>query len=134
VIFIQHDGFAEEGLAPGSPGWQIHPALIREESDLVIRKTACDAFYRTALAETIKKLGAKQFIATGYATEFCVDTTVRRAASEGFDVVVVSDAHTTKDRPTMAAKEIIAHHNSTLGNLEQPDNPLRLRAASEIEF
>ena len=134
VLFVQHDGSPGEGLEPGSPGWQLHPLLIQEKSDLFIRKIACDSFYRSTLAETLKMLGANQILATGYATEFCVDTTVRRAASEGFDVIVVSDAHTTKDRPALAAKDIIAHHNWTLSNLVQPDNPVRVMAEGEIVF
>src|SRR5262245_38104601 len=54
VIFVQQDGLPGGGLEPNSPDWQLHPLLIREESDLVIRKIACDAFYRSALAETLE--------------------------------------------------------------------------------
>ena len=133
VIFIQHDG-AAEGLEPGSPGWQLDPALVREPTDLVIRKTACDAFYRSALGETLARAGVRAVVVTGYATEFCVETTVRRAASEGFDVVLVSDAHTTCDRPVLPARQVIAHHNWVLANLVQPDNPVQVRPAREVEF
>jgi nicotinamidase-related amidase len=134
VIFIQHDGLADDGLEPGAPGWRLHPLLVRTPADIVVRKTACDAFYRSALAETLARAGVREIVITGFATEFCVETTVRRAASEGFDVVLVSDAHTTGDRPVLPAWQIIAHHNWVLANLVQPDNPVQVRPASEVEF
>jgi nicotinamidase-related amidase len=134
VIFIQHDGTAEEGLEPGSPGWQLHRNLLREPTDLVVRKTACDAFYRSTLIDALGRAGVREIVATGFATEFCVETTVRRAASEGFDVVLVSDGHTTSDRPVFPAWQVIAHHNWVLANLVQPDNPVRVRPAREVEF
>jgi nicotinamidase-related amidase len=134
VIFIQHDGTVKDGLEPGSSDWQLHPELERKESDLVIRKTACDSFYGTRLLETLKGLSAREIIVCGYATEFCVETTVRRAASERFDVILASDAHTTKDRPILSAKEIIAHHNWVLANLIQPDNSIRVLTCNQVKF
>ena len=63
----------------------------------MIGKTASDSFYRTSLEDELRRLGTTQLIVTGMQTEFCVDTTCRRALSLGFDVTLVSDAHTTKD-------------------------------------
>jgi len=134
VIFVQHSGTAEDGLEPGSPGWQLHRELKRDAGDIVIQKTACDAFYGTQLGETLKRVAARKIIACGYATEFCVETTVRRAASEKFDVILASDAHTTKDRPILSARQIIAHHNWTLTNLIQPDNPICVLPTGHIAF
>lgn len=134
VIFVQHDGTVAERFAPGSPAWQLHPKLDRRANDFVVRKTACDSFYRSELANVLSQCRARKIVATGYATEFCYETTVRRAASEGFDVVVVSDAHTTKDRPVLKAEQIIAHHNWVLANLIQPEHPLRVQTAGEVTF
>ncbi|MNL42777.1 Isochorismatase family protein [compost metagenome] len=50
----------------------------------------------------------------GYATEFCVDTTVRRAAGLGMPVTLAADAHTTHDKPHASGARIRAHHNATL--------------------
>ena len=58
----------------------------------------------------------------GFATEFCVDTTVRAAASRGMDIVVLSDAHTTSNRPHLDAESIIAHHNWVWSNMAVPAN------------
>ena len=49
--------------------------------------------------------------ATGSATDFCVDTTVRAAASRDYEVALIADGHTTRDRPHLEAAAIIQHHN-----------------------
>jgi len=50
-------------------------------------------------------------------TEFCVDTTTRRALALGLPVVLVSDAHTSAGNAALLAKQVIAHHNATLTNI-----------------
>ncbi|MNE87205.1 Isochorismatase family protein [compost metagenome] len=52
-----------------------------------------------------------RLLISGCATDFCVDTTLRSAASKGFDVTVLTDAHTTADRPHLNAEQIIEHHH-----------------------
>ena len=52
--------------------------------------------------------------------------------SEGFDVTLVADGHTTEDTPTLPAAQIIEHHNRTLGNLAHPDHPITVRPRAEI--
>lgn len=75
VIFIQHDGSVEDGHAPLSAGWKILADLVKENSDIIVRKTICDAFYETDLKEILDALGPERLIITGCATDFCVDTT-----------------------------------------------------------
>jgi nicotinamidase-related amidase len=72
--------------------------LDREPGDPVVRKTACDAFYISGLADLLAQYRANALILTGCATDFCVDTTVRSAAVRNFDIYVASDGHTTADR------------------------------------
>jgi len=109
VIFIQHED--DGGLKRDTQGWEILPILERTDTDLLVRKQACDSFYETELADLLEQHGARQLIITGCATDFCVDTTIRAAASRNYEVVVVKDGHTTKDRPHLDAKSIITHHN-----------------------
>ncbi len=109
VIFVQHEDHG--GLKPGTEGWEILPALERTKPDLLVHKQACDSFYETDLSDLLEKHGVRQLIVVGCATDFCVDTTVRAAASRNYEVVVVADAHTTKDRQHLDAEAIINHHN-----------------------
>ncbi len=74
VIFIQHDSAIGTTVEPFSAGWQLHPDLHRRDGDLVIRKTASDAFHETQLRSSLEKLQIKRLLVTGYATELCVDT------------------------------------------------------------
>lgn len=132
IIFVQHDGPEGDVLAPDTPGWQLLPTLERTDQDLIIRKTACDAFYDTVLADRLAELQVRTLIVTGCATDFCVDTTVRAAASRAFDVLVVADGHTTADRPHLPAVAIIAHHNWMWQHLILPEHPVQVVAAAQF--
>ena len=134
VLFIQHDGPNGDPLEPGTWGWEILGTLDRSENDPVIRKTACDAFLGTGLADTLSRLKATTLVITGCATDFCVDTTLRSATSRGFDVLVPTDCHTTADRPHLDAETIIAHHNFMWENLILPGDPVKALPAGDIEL
>jgi nicotinamidase-related amidase len=99
---------------------------------LVLKKEACDAFYETGLSDLLEEHQVQQLIITGCATEFCVDTTIRAAASRNYDVVVVQDGHTTKDRPHLDAESIIRHHNWTWENLILPRRVVRVLPATRV--
>jgi nicotinamidase-related amidase len=111
VIWIQHCGPAGTPLAPGQPAWQFLPELQRNDADTVVRKTLNDAFAGSDLQTTLQRLGVDRLLIAGWATDFCVDATVRSAVSHNYDVVAVSDAHTLADRPHLDAASVIRHHN-----------------------
>ena len=113
VLFIQHET-AREPLLYNSEGWNLHQGLAVLDEDLKIRKTTPDSFLRTNLEDTLKSKGIKNLIICGFASEFCVDTTVRRAAALGYTVSLVADAHTTHDKAHATALQIREHHNCTL--------------------
>ena len=110
VVYIQHTD-AAEGLARDSEDWQILPTLRVAATHERVEKTGCDAFMETRLEALLRTRGVGEVVIAGCATDFCVDTTVRSAAAHGFGVTVVSDAHTTRDRPHLDAPTIIRHHN-----------------------
>lgn len=130
VIFIQHED--KRGFAPGTKGWEILPTLDRNDTDLLVGKQACDAFYLTRLPDLLKKHGVVQLIMTGCATDFCVDTTIRAAASRDYEVMVASDAHTTRDRPHLDAESIIDHHNWMWENLILPESEVKVLPTANI--
>jgi nicotinamidase-related amidase len=130
VIFIQHED--DGSLTPGSEGWEILPSLERVDTDLLLRKQACDSFYETELPDVLEKHGAQEIIITGCATDFCVDTTIRAAASRNYEVVVVKDGHTTKDRSHLDAKSNIVHHNWMWENLILPRNEVKVLPVSSV--
>src|SRR5262249_58362265 len=92
-------------------GWSFLPQLRRHEDDVVIEKTLNDPFARTPLQETLERIAPDRVIVTGWATDSCVDSTVRSAISNDYHVVVVSDGHTVSDRPHLDAATVILHHH-----------------------
>ncbi|MBB1319938.1 cysteine hydrolase [Shewanella sp. SR43-4] len=113
VIYIQHEQ-AESIMEYESKGWQLQGDLVIKESDIVVRKTTPDSFLRTNLESVLKRNKVEHLIVVGYASEFCVDTTVRRAASLGYSIELVSDAHTTHNKEHASGEAIRMHHNCTL--------------------
>lgn len=132
IIFVQHDDAKGGNLEPGSPGWELLPALERLPEDIIIRKTACDAFYKTELADVLAYRQVRELAVVGCATDFCVDTTIRAAASRAYDVTVVADGHTTADRSHLSAAAIIEHHNWMWRNLMMPGHPVRVMTAADL--
>ncbi|MCL6263994.1 cysteine hydrolase family protein [Craterilacuibacter sp. RT1T] len=132
VLFVQHDGPADSPLAPGSDTWQLHGALAREASDTIIHKTAADAFCQTSLKATLDALAVDALWIAGYASDFCVDSTVRSAAMQGYAVTVIADAHAGKDRPHIGGDALIEHCNWVWANLDVPGAPLRVLPLAEL--
>lgn len=129
IIFVQHNGPEGAPHAPGEPGWELHSALDRQPNELVIQKTMPDSFYETDLQEKLTELGIQKLVLAGIQTEYCVDTTCRRASSEGYEVTLVQDAHGTWNNEHITAEQIIAHHNHVLG-----DWFATLKATAKVEF
>lgn len=130
VIFIQHE---QDDVRCNAYGWQIHDKLTRHESNHYINKTACDSFESTNLLALLHNEACTTLSICGLATEFCVDTTLHSALSHGFNVIALSDAHTTADRSHLNAESIINHHNWVWANLALPAQR-KLQVISTIDY
>ncbi|WP_027251557.1 cysteine hydrolase family protein [Photobacterium halotolerans] len=131
VIFVQHEEPDTE-IAYQSEGWQLHTDLITAEGDVLVRKTTPDAFHDTVLKATLDRLEIEQLVVCGYATDFCVDTTTRRAAGLGYEIELVSDAHTTHDKPYASGELIRQHHTFVLSAAES--FPTKIKAVTTAEL
>ena len=131
VVFVQHDGKGEDGFVPFTPGWAILSAMERDARDLAVRKSLNDAFFATSLEAQLRELGARRVIVCGWATDFCVDASVRSAAALGFEVVVAADCHTLAARAHLSARAVIEHHHWIWANLICP-SAVRIIPAAEI--
>ncbi len=114
VLFVQHDGPKGHPLEAETSAWAIHPSILPLSREAVIRKKASDSFFETGLAEELQGNEIGHLIIVGGMTEYCVDTTCRRAVTLGYDVTLVADAHLTRDTPVLTSSQIIAHHNLLL--------------------
>jgi nicotinamidase-related amidase len=134
IIYVQHDGEPGHPLEVGTGGWEIHPDIKPRDGDLIVRKRASDSFFETTLQTELEARGIKHIVVAGCMTEYCVDTTSRRAISLGYDVTLVSDAHTTIDSKLLSAAQIIAHHNALLDGFDAGAHAITVQPADEVIF
>lgn len=132
VVFIQHDGTKENFLIHGSQDWEVLPDLIRDKRDKWIEKTANDAFYETGLNDYLKGNRISTLYITGCATDFCVNATLHSALVKDYHIVVVKDAHTTADRPTLKAEAVIGFHNWLWENLTPTRGRIVVKTTEDI--
>lgn len=134
VLFMQHDGPKGHRVEKGTDGWKIHPAVKPAEGETVLNKEASDSFFHTFLQQELKQYGVSEIVISGCMTQYCVDTTCRRAVTLGFDVTLVSDAHTTADEGGLTAQQIIKHHNTLLNGFDAGGHEVSVKKSSEITF
>jgi len=132
VIFIQHDGTKENCYLPNTKEWEILPELNIEKGDLVVSKTANDAFYNTSLQTALTAYDITELFITGCATDFCVDATVKSALTKDYNLTIVGDAHTTADRPFLTAKMAIKHYNWLWADMTATKFKIKVIPASKI--
>lgn len=133
VICIQHEE-AQGSLQHGSPGWALDSRLAVPATAMRLRKTTPDSFHLTDLRAVLEELGIKHVIVCGLQSDYCVDTTVRRALALGFPVTLVADGHSTVDNSVLKAPQISAHHNAALSSMSSFGPRVTLQSAKEISF
>ena len=126
VVYVQHN---DEEFVEGGPAWPIHPSIAPIAGDVVVQKRTPDSFHETNLGDVLEKMGIRKLVVGGLQTEYCVDTTCRRAYSLGYDVTLVEDGHSTWDNKYITAQQVIAHHNNTLNGWA-----VRLKSADNVQF
>jgi nicotinamidase-related amidase len=133
VVVIQHE---EPGspMAHGAAGWRLDPDLQVQPGDTYIRKTTPDSFHNTDLLAVLQARGIKQLVVCGLQSEFCVDSTLRRALALGFPVTLVADGHSTMDNSVLSAAQIVAHQNDTLSKMDSFGPRVRVVPASDVQF
>ena len=117
VAFIQNDGGEIDPDFPGTPGWALHPELLPVGSEKVYRKTTTDSFHETGLLEDLHAAGVTDLVIAGMQSNYCIDATTRRAVTEGFNVTLVSDAHSTFSFTEEPAAAISVRINQELAHI-----------------
>ena len=133
VVLIQH----EEDRGPlqfDTDDWQLAEGLVTSPGDLRIRKTTPDSFLRTDLIQRLQEREISRLVICGLQSDFCVDTTTRRALALGYEVVLVADAHSTVDNGVLSAAQITAHHNTTLANMTSFGKRVVVVPAADVQI
>lgn len=134
VIIVQHNDQGDHRLAKGQPGWELRPEIAPLPGEALVHKTACDSFYETDLEAQLQKRGITHLVICGCMTQYCVDTTTRRAVTMGYDVTLLGDGHMTGDRGALTCDQIIAHHNTLLDGFDAGKCVVTVKKAADVGF
>ncbi|MBB2943562.1 nicotinamidase-related amidase [Actinoplanes lutulentus] len=111
VIWVQH---SDDGLTRDSEAWQYVPELKRRDDEPLIHKNYGDSFEATDLEEQLAERKVGRLVVTGAQTDACIRSTLHGGFVRGYDVTLVTDAHTTEDLSAYGApapEQVIAHTN-----------------------
>ena len=138
VVYVRHDSAPDaDDLSAGSEGWQIHPAVAPRADETIVEKRWGDAFAATDMDEQLRRLGVGHLYLTGCETDACVRSTHVGALAHGYDVTLITDAHslgTDRPGPTLDAEQIIAYHNETAPYLAYPGAETRVATSAQVDF
>ena len=136
VVWVQH---ADDNLAHGSAEWQWVPELVPAAGELQIHKHFNSSFEQTALDAELAKLGATHIVLAGAASNWCIRATAYGALERGYDLTLVSDAHTTDsmhadDGSTVEAASIVQELNIAMTWLSYPGRKNSTTTAEAVDF
>jgi len=135
VIWVQH---SDEELVIDSDAWQIVPELVPLEGEKIIRKIFRSSFEHTDLEDVLSTLEVGHLFICGAQTNNCVRHTIHAALEGGYDVTLVSDAHTASDYEwrghKVVAKDVINEQNDNLSGYKLPGRSAHVTKSSAITF
>ena len=133
VIYIQHDGTGTGEFEKNATEWELLTSLDYKPNDILIDKYANDVFYNSKLQSKLLELKSTELFITGCATDFCVESTIQSALTKDYTITVVSDGHTTGERPHLTAKKVIEHYNWVWQNMLPTKGKINVKSYEEIK-
>ena len=134
VVWGQH---SDDGLVAGSEAWQLVPELERRGQEPLVAKHYGDSFEATDLEQHLAGLAVGRVVVAGAQTDACVRSTLHGAFVRGYDVTLVTDAHTTEDLTQWGApppEAVIAHTNLYWSFQSAPGRTASTAATDEVDF
>ena len=134
VVWVQHNS---EQLAQGRDPWQYVPELKQDESEAVVQKRFGDSFEDTDLEDVLAAAGIGHLVVAGAQSDACIRSTIHGAFTRGYDVTLVSDAHTTEDLTEYGAPTpdmVIAHTNLYWAWQSAPGRTATVQATADVTF
>lgn len=92
-----------EALLRGTPGFELVPELETAPGDVILDKTANDAFCHTDLDHILRWRGITHLLFSGCTTDVCVSSTLRQAADRNYQCLLIEDACASGDAYAHAA-------------------------------
>ena len=136
VVWVQHH---DDELKHGTPPWQLVPELVPLEAEVRIDKAFNSAFERTDLLAMLNQKRVSRLFLAGAATNWCIRATAYGALDRGFDVTLISDAHTTEEMTlesgrVVEARAVIDDLNTVMRWVSYPDRRSTVAAAADADF
>ena len=136
VMWVQH---SDQELPKESPAWQWVPELVPAEGDHRVHKQFNSSFEHTSLQRELAALGVSHIVLAGAATNWCVRATAYGALERGYDVTLLSDAHTTETIQvergvTIEAADVVQELNITMQWLAYPGRKSGIAPAEHVNF
>lgn len=136
VIWVQHAG---QELPKESPQWQLVPELVPVEGEPCVHKQFNSAFEQTNLQHELAALGVTHLVLAGAATNWCIRATAYGALERGYDVTLLSDAHTTETMQlehgvTIEAANVVQELNVVMQWLAYPGRKTGTATVEHVNF
>jgi nicotinamidase-related amidase len=134
VIWVRHQN---KDLVKGDDRWQIVAEPNPHANEPMIEKFHGDAFEDTGLESVLAHLGVGRLVVTGAQSDACIRSTIHGAFTRGYDVTLVSDAHTTEDMTAWGAPppgQVIAFTNMYWAYQTAPGRTGDVVKAAELDF
>lgn len=136
IVWVQHH---DQELIRDTPEWQWVPELQPMHGEAQVHKGFNSAFEDTDLLSILDKQGISHIILAGAATNWCIRATAYGALDRGFDVTLLSDAHTTENTETASGRIIEARTfvddlNTSMRWLSYPGRANAVALAAEADF
>jgi nicotinamidase-related amidase len=134
VIWVQH---SSDDLPLDSESWQYVAELQRRDSEPLVHKLYGDSFEDTNLEDLLAERGVARLVVSGAQTDACIRSTLHGGFTRGYDVTLVSDAHTTEDLSQYGAPtpdKVIAHTNLYWEYQEAPGRRGGAVPTAEVDF
>lgn len=135
VIWVQH---SDEELVLESAEWEIVSELSPLSSEPKVRKTFRSSFVETNLEDVLSSLGVSHLYVCGAETNNCVRHTCHTALEMGYDLTLISDAHTTTgfewNGYIVDAARVIDEQNTNYMHYSLPGRTARAVPVTELSF
>ena len=135
IVWIQH---SDEELVLESPDWQLVPELEPFPGESLVRKTFRSSFEETSLEELLSGLGVSHLYVCGAETNNCVRHTSHAALEKGYDLTLLTDAHTTTgfewNGYIVDAARVIDEQNTNFMSYSLPGRQARALSVTELSF
>lgn len=136
VVWVQQ---TDDELPPGCANWRLVPALEPADGEPRIPKQFNSSFEDTDLETVLAQLGVSHLVLAGAATNWCIRATAYAALERGYDVTLISDAHTTapmllESGATIQAADIVRELNVVMQWLSYPGRRSRTATAGDLSF